>query len=210
MPLHSDDGSGHGPEEHQREEIDTSLGFERRDVRVVGVLVFLAALGIFVVVTAVLCYGIGEVINAHLNKEDGPTSKWAKTVDIRQLGNMPSNPAMQNKVAQLMQSFPTPRLQLDNGDQEVANLHARENLLLDHYSWVNEAKGEVRIPIQRAMELIAQQGLPAARPMKEEPLMTGDSRPVVTLPLTDGFAPTGFEQQEAEQRAVTAREQASR
>jgi hypothetical protein len=201
---------GQDPEEHKQEEIDTSLGYESTDVRIVGVLVFLAALAIFVVVTAVLCYGIGKVINAHMNKEDGPTSKWARTANIRQLGNMPSDPAMQNKVAQLMESFPTPRLQIDNGDQEVANLHARENLLLDHYSWVNEAKGEVRIPIERAMELIANQGLPVAPPMKEERLMTGDTRPVVTLPLTDGFAPTGFEQQEAEQRAIAAREQASK
>jgi hypothetical protein len=201
---------GQDPEEHKEEEIDTSLGYESTDVRIVGVLVFLAALAIFVVVTAVLCYGIGKVINAHMNKEDGPTSKWARTANIRELGNMPSDPAMQNKVAQLMESFPTPRLQIDNGDQEVANLHARENLLLDHYSWVNEAKGEVRIPIERAMELIANQGLPVAPPMKEERLMTGDARPVVTLPLTDGFAPTGFEQQEAEQRAIAAREQASK
>jgi len=162
------------------------------------------------VVTAVLSYGIGKVINAHMNKEDGQPTRWAKTVNIRQLGNMPSNPAMQTKVAQLMESFPTPRLQIDNGDQEVANLHARENLLLDHYSWVNEARGEVRIPIERAMEMIAQQGLPVAPPMKEERLMTGDTRPAVTLPLTDGFAPTGFEQQEAEQRAIAAREQAGR
>jgi hypothetical protein len=33
-----------------------------------------------------------------MNKEDGPNSKWTKTVDIRQLGNLPSSPEMQNKV----------------------------------------------------------------------------------------------------------------
>lgn len=210
MPSPNNGNLGQNPEEHKHEEVDTSLGFERTDVRISGVLVFLASLGIFVVVSAVLCYGIGKVINTHMNQEDGPTSKWAKIVNIRQLGNLPSNPAMQDKVAQLMQSFPTPRLQIDNGDQEVANLHARENLLLDHYSWINQGKGEVRIPIERAMQLIAQRGLPVAPPAKEEPLMTGDSRPVVTLPLTDGFAPTGFEQQEAEQRALTAEEQAGK
>ena len=125
-------------------------------------MVFLAALGIFVAVTAVLCYGIGKVINAHMNKEDGPTSKWTKTVDIRQLGNLPSNPEMQNKVAELTQQFPTPRVQTDDGNQDVADLHAREDLLLDNYSWVDASKGKVRIPIERAMELIAQRGLPVA------------------------------------------------
>ena len=210
MPSPSNGSLGQGPEEYKHEEIDTSLGYEARDVRVVGVLVFIVALAIFAVVSAVLCYGIGKVINARMNKEDGPTSKWAKVVNIRQLGNLPSNPAMQDKVAQLMESFPTPRLLLNDGDQQVANLHAREDLLMDHYSWINQAKGQVRIPIERAMELIAQQGLPVAPASKQEVLMTGDSRPVVTMPLTDGFAPTGFEQQEAEQRALTAREQASK
>ena len=46
------------------EEIDASAGFEQSDVKVTGIVVFLTALGIFVVVTAVLCYGIGMVINA--------------------------------------------------------------------------------------------------------------------------------------------------
>ena len=60
------------------------------------------------------------------------------------------------------------------------NLHAREDLLLDHYSWVDQSQGKVRIPIERAMELIAQRGLPvAAQPAQQEPLMAGDSVPAV-------------------------------
>ena len=97
-----------------------------------------------------------------MNKEDGPNSKWTKTVDMRQLGNLPSNPEMQNKVAELTQTFPTPRVQIDDGNQDIADLHAREDLLLDNYTWVDQSKGTVRIPIERAMELIAQHGLPVA------------------------------------------------
>ena len=188
---------GHEPEDHKPEEVDTSLGYESRDANVGGILVFIASMAVFVVVTALLCYGIGGMINAHMNKEDGPTSKWSKTVNIRQLGDMPSNPAMQNKVAQLMQSFPTPRLVIDNGDEDIAVLHAKEDLLLDHYTWIDESKGTVRIPIERAMELLAQRGLPVAPPAKTQPLMFGDSRPTVKMPLTDGFAPTTFEQEQA-------------
>ncbi len=149
-----------------------------------------------------LCYGIGKVINARMNKEDGPNSKWTKTVDVRQLGNMPSSPEMQNKMAELTQTFPTPRVQIDNGDQDIADLHAREDLLLDNYTWIDQSKGTVRIPIERAMELIAQRGLPVAPPAEVQAPMAGDSRPVVTMPLTDGFARTGFEQAEAENEAV--------
>ena len=206
MPSHNpppnDDlpgGGGRLPEHipggREPEAVDISAGYEVSDVKVTGVIVFLVALGIFVVVTALLCYGIGAAINAHLNREDGRPSKWSQTVNIRELGNMPSNPDMQNKVAELTQSFPTPRLQVDDGNQDLAELHEREDLLLDHYSWVDEAKGKVRIPIERAMELIAQRGLPVAPPVATEPLMVGDSKPTITAPLTDGFSPTAYEQE---------------
>jgi len=198
MPTHNE----HEPEGRKKEEIDASLGYEQTDVKVTGILVFLVAMGIFVVVTAVTCYGIGKLLNAHMNREDGPNNRWTKTVDIRQLGDMPSNPEIQNKMAQITESFPTPRVQLDNGDQDVADLHAREDILLDHYTWVDQSKGTVRIPIAQAMEIIAQKGLPVAPAVQTQPPMTGDSRPVVTMPLTDGFARTSFEQEEAAEQAA--------
>ena len=34
----------------------------------------------------------------------------------------------------MTQTFPTPRLDIDDGNQDTADLHAREDLLLDHYS----------------------------------------------------------------------------
>lgn len=200
----------HKPEEHgshpEREHIDTSAGFEQSDVKITGILVFLTSLGVFVVVTAVLCYGIGKVINAELNREDGPNTKWTKTVDIRQLGNMPNSPEMQNKVAALTQQFPMPRVQTDDGNQDVADLHARENLLLDNYTWVDAEHARVRIPIERAMELVAQRGIAVAPAPQIAQPMTGDDRPEIHAPLTDGFAPTAFEQQEAQADAVDARQ----
>lgn len=185
--MHSHD-SGHEPEE-----IDASKGFEQTDVRVTGIIVFLVALAIFVGVTGALCYGIGKIINAHMDKQDGPNTKWTTTANIRQLGNLPNNPEMQNKVAQLTQQFPTPRLQEDDGFQEMVDLHAREDLLLTNYSWADKAQGKVRIPIDRAMELIAAHGLPVAPGAEQTPLMAGDVRPEVTVPLTNGFARTGYE-----------------
>jgi hypothetical protein len=105
-------------------------------------------------------------------------------------------------VEELTQTFPTPRLQMDDGNLDVAQLHAREDLLLNHYTWIDESKGTVRIPIERAMELVAQQGLPVAPPTQVQAAMTGDDRPVVTMPLTNGFARTGFEQELAASQAV--------
>lgn len=210
MPSHKNHGSEHGsehasgrgPESFNQEEIDASLGYESSDVRISGIVVFLASMAVFVGVTAVLCYGIGSMINAHMDKQDGPLNHWVKTTNIRELGNMPSAAAEQDKVAQLMQNFPAPRLLVDDGHSEVADLHARENLLLDHYTWIDQSKGTVRIPIERAMEIISQQGLPVAPPSKTAPLMAGDSRPAVTMPLTDGYAHTTFEQEQAAARAI--------
>jgi hypothetical protein len=201
MHTHKNDGSDHGlwqePEDHSPEEIDRSKGYEASDVRVSGVVVFLVALSIFAVVAGVLAYGVGKVLDARMNKEDGPLSRWARPVDVLPLGNMPSNPEMQSKLGEMTQNFPTPRVQTDDGNQDVADLHAREDLLLDNYSWVDESTGKARIPIERAMELIAQRGLPVAKPVEQAPLMTGDKRPVIALPLTNGFARTGYELDQA-------------
>jgi len=205
MPMHDE----HVPGGHEPEKVDISSGYERSDVGVTGIVVFLTSLGIFVAVIGLLCYGIGAVFNAHMNREDGPNSKWTKTADVRQLGNLPSNPELQNKVAELTQTFPTPRVQTDDGNQDVANLHQRENLLLENYSWVDQKSGKVRIPIERAMELIAQRGLPVAPTVEAQPLLTGDSQPMVTVPLTDGFAPTGYEQSEQAQNEALKKQEAA-
>jgi len=197
--------STHNPDEpdgNKPEEVDASKGYEASDVRVSGILVFLVALTIFAVVTAAMAYGVGKVLDARMAKEDGPPSKWTKTVDVRQLGDMPNSPELQNKVATLMQQYPTPRLQTDDGAQDVTDLHAREDLLLDNYSWVDAAHTKVRIPIERAMELIAQRGLPVAPAVEQAPLMTGDQKPQVIFPLTSGFARTGYELDQAEAQAV--------
>jgi hypothetical protein len=187
----------HGPEK-----VDASSGYEQTDVKATGIVVFLTSLLIFVGVSGVLTYGIGKLINARMNREDGPNNKWTRTADVRELGNLPSSPELQNKIAEITKSFPTPRLQTDDGNQDVMDLHAREDLLLNNYSWVDQSRGKVRIPIERAMELVAQRGLPVAPSAELAPLLAGEKRPVVTVPLTSGFAATGYEQEVAAAQAA--------
>jgi len=179
----------HSPKEPEK--VDVSLGYEGSDVRVSGVVVFLTALSIFVVVTAILCVGIGKVINSQIAKADGPENKWGHQVDVRKLGNLPNSPELQQQFATLANQLPTPRLQTDDGYQEM---HAREDLLLENYSWADQSKGTVRIPIERAMELIAERGLPVAPAAVAKPLLAEEEAPVVKAPLTNGFARTGYEQ----------------
>ena len=206
MPTHNPNETEKNPLEHSEQEpIDAAKGFEASDVRVTGIVVFLTALAIFVVVTAVLSYGIGKVINAHMAKQDGPRTKWASPVDVRPLGNLPTSPELQQKMAELTQRFPTPRLQTDDGNQDIADLHAKEDLLLENYTWVDPAQGEVRIPIERAMQLLAQRGLPVATAVTKAPLLAGDVEPTVAVPLTVGFARTGYEHDQAAAQAAENR-----
>jgi hypothetical protein len=205
MSTHNYHDPDHEPEEKKQEEPGASKGFEASDARVSGVVVFLVALSIFAVVVAALAYGVGKILNARMAREDGPPSKWARTVDVRPLGNMPSNPELQNKMTELTERFPTPRLQTDDGNQDVADLHAREDLLFENYSWVDPSQGKVRIPIERAMELVAQRGLPVAPAVEQAPLMTGDQRPAIAVPLTNGFARTSYELDQAAAQHVESK-----
>jgi hypothetical protein len=201
MSMHNADDKKHD-DLRERQQPDTSAGYERSDVKARGILVFIFAMGVLAVVTAVLCFQIGKVLFAHMAKEDGPKSKWTTTTDVRSLGNMANNPDLQSKTGAVMQQFPTPQLQTDDGSQDLVNLHAKEDLLLENYSWIYQSQGKVRIPIERALELIAQSGLPVASRAEEAPLMTGDSKPAVTAPLTNGFARTGYELEAAQTKAT--------
>jgi len=57
------------------------------------------------------------------------------------------------------QKPPEPRLQ-SNPVEEYQQIRAEEERVMNHYAWVDPDKGTVRIPVDRAMDLIAQKGLP--------------------------------------------------
>jgi hypothetical protein len=54
---------------------------------------------------------------------------------------------------------PAPRLQVDPR-RDLDRLHADENKFLTTYGWADSGHTAVRIPIDRAMELTAQRGIP--------------------------------------------------
>jgi hypothetical protein len=56
-------------------------------------------------------------------------------------------------------AFPTPRLEQDERTQ-LNDIRISEEQKLASYDWVDQKAGTVRIPIDRAMELVAQRGLP--------------------------------------------------
>jgi hypothetical protein len=60
---------------------------------------------------------------------------------------------------------PEPRLQT-NPRQDLADLLAKEDALLTSYGWVDKNAGVVRIPIDEAMKLTLQRGLPSRQEPK--------------------------------------------
>ena len=77
---------------------------------------------------------------------------------------------------------PLPRLEVSpSGD--LARLHALEDATLLEYHWKDQAKGEVTIPVERAIQLLAQRGIP---PQKDWSSLK------LPIPLA-GTRRTGFE-----------------
>ena len=187
-------------------------GYELQDVNVSGIATFVAGLSGFVVVFFFFCFLMGKIINYAIIQHDGPADKWHNT-GASSLGytahgdkreDLMSNAALeQRQLGAMTKEFPTPQLQTDDGNQDTADLHAKEDLLLDNYSTSGDLPaGAVRIPIDRAMQLVVERGLPkAAASTAPATLMAGESKPTVSAPLTSGFARTGYELQTIETRA---------
>ena len=54
-------------------------------------------------------------------------------------------------------------------DRDLQAVRAQEDRILTTYGWVDKSRGVVRIPIDEAMRLVAEQGLPAtAAPSGDE------------------------------------------
>jgi hypothetical protein len=186
-------------------------GYETQDVSVGGIVTFLAGLAGFVAIFFFFCFAMGKAINYALVKHDEEPDKWhsspvteGATPRGMKREDLTSNAVMeQRELQQMTQVFPTPRLETDDGNQDVADLHAKEDLLLNYNSSSTDLPaGTVRIPIERAMQLVVQRGLPQAPgPQQTGTLMAGETVPAVAAPLTDGFARTGYELQTIEARA---------
>ena len=208
--MHTNDDGLNKVPQHDQAQVDAEHpGYETTDVNVGGVSVFLAGLFGFVLVFFGFCFLMGRLINHTFETADGKADKWHQRPVIpgeaepggkRQ--NLESSPEMQQKqLQQMTASFPSPRLDIDDGNQATADLHAREDLLLDHYSVSPEQNGAIRIPITRAMELIAQRGLPVNASPASSVQLAGDVKPEIQTPLTTGFARTGYELDVMEARA---------
>jgi hypothetical protein len=62
---------------------------------------------------------------------------------------------------------PEPRLQV-TPRQDLQELRARDDEILNSYQWVDRTAGIVRIPIDEAMKLTVQRGVPVRQPPEQK------------------------------------------
>ena len=60
---------------------------------------------------------------------------------------------------------PSPRFQ-ENPQQELQDLRAKQGALLEGYGWVDKEGGVARIPIEDAMKMVVERGLPTREAAK--------------------------------------------
>jgi len=70
---------------------------------------------------------------------------------------------------------PAPRLQV-TPERDLAAFRAQEDAILGSYAWVEKDRGIARIPIDEALRIVAERGLPTF-PTTEEDAASGEEMP---------------------------------
>jgi len=115
---------------------------EESDVNIRAILGFGAGL---MIVTAIICFLLWLLFGYFVSREARSGAREFPLA-VEQQNRMP----------------PEPRLQT-NPKEELRALQARDEALLKSYGWTDKDAGIARIPIEEAMKLTVQRGLPARR-----------------------------------------------
>jgi len=128
-------------------------GYERSDIGVAPVLYFMLSL----LVAGVFIYFLVDGIYSYLEKR----SEAQQTPVSPLVTNAPKDTRHLSADYKdyLKQNFPAPQLEIDERSQ-LDKIRIDEEETLSSYDWVDQKAGTVRIPIDRAMDLLAQRGLP--------------------------------------------------
>lgn len=140
-------------------EHNEGTGFEKQDLGsrpIYGFLISLVVIGVLIYYTV---WGIFYGLEKYNNKYQPATSPMAQqsTTSTRTV-----EPGAVEK------RFPEPRLET-NERSEINDFRLGEEQTLNSYGWVDQNAGVARIPITKAIELIAQRGLPTKPAVGEVP-----------------------------------------
>jgi hypothetical protein len=124
----------------QRDDHDShpGVGYELSDLKAKNIALFAAALAITIALVLLVSYWLFEFAAVQQAEKQPPPSPLAST----------------------REPTPEPRLQV-HAPKELQEMRAAEDALLKNYGWIDQKAGIVRIPVDRAIELLAKKGLPA-------------------------------------------------
>lgn len=123
-------------------------GYEHEDLTSRGPFYFMAGLALLGLVIYLIVFGMYRFLDRYDLAHQPPLSPMATPeADTRAVTHAET------------QTFPQPRLE-ENEHAELRSFIEDQDRKLATYDWVDRDRGTVRIPIDRAMELIVQRGLP--------------------------------------------------
>jgi hypothetical protein len=125
-----------------------NAGFEREDMGARNVYAFLIALALIGVLVHFVVKGMYGFMDSYDKAHQPPASPLATTAETAKIPQ-----------ASISEKFPLPRLET-NERLEIKDFRTQEEQTLNSYGWVDQQNGVVRIPIERAMQLLAERGLP--------------------------------------------------
>jgi hypothetical protein len=136
-------------EEHIEHGQNPETEFEQQDLSANGIFSFLFGLAIFGVIMHFVLAGMYGLLDRYEQRHQPPLNPLATPVE-RHSRQVPPDARLK---------FPEPRLEV-NERTELSGVILQQEERLNSYGWVDEKSGVVHIPIERAMQLIAQRGLP--------------------------------------------------
>jgi len=148
-------------------------GYERRDIGISAVLYFLAGLALFGLITYFLVTGLYQYLEKQTEAQQTPVNPLVTNApqDTRHLP--PEYKGDYDKY--LQKNFPSPQLEIDERNQ-LDKIRLNEAQVLSTYGYIDEKAGTVRIPIERAMDLIVSQHRLAVRAAPGEAPVAEQSR----------------------------------
>jgi hypothetical protein len=133
---------------------NADAGFEHEDLSPKGVFYFMAGVAVLGIVIYFILVGMYRYLDKVDNAQQPPANPMATTT-----GMDPQTMSYRQIQDQSQQTFPKPVLEHSEQTQYLDELR-KQNEVLGSYDWVDQQNGVARIPIDRAMDLLAQRGLP--------------------------------------------------
>src|SRR6202451_2728042 len=124
--------------------------YERRDIGVAGILYCIVGLAVATFVVHLVLAGLYDFLDKRARTHQAAVNPLIENVPMDTRKVAPGYPN---------QAFPNPRLETDERGQ-LNDIRLNEERTLNSSGWGDKPGGSGRIPIDRAMGLLAQRGLP--------------------------------------------------